>query len=415
MVSKARLKMALVCGKIAATLSKVLGQGTGEQIQGRVIDKIFPRSLKILSSNKRIIVVSSTNGKTTTTRLISTALSKKYPGTITNALGANQRPGLISALIENDAKDVWAVLEVDERTLPTVFDELNPEVLVFGNLSRDQLDRFGEVSSISKSWKAILKNHWPKIIANGCDPNIVFAVSGLNQEMITYAKLDSNWHDDANTCPICMSLFTWTDNFLFRCNNCGFQSPEKIERIEPVIDSIKSSLKLPGKWNESNAFLSYLTLKEIGLEDDEIFPSFGEVEEVSGRNAVFKLDEDRNIQLLLAKNPAGWNETLGYISQKKPDGLIFAFNCRIADGKDPSWLYDVDFEDCIFENVTVFGERALDMVVRLEVAGKNVTQVDDLKQALAHNAFAKETLLVASYTQFLQLSRSLPRIERQAK
>lgn len=415
MIYQIRFFIGQKLGLLASIFSRLFSRGSGEQIQGRIVDLICPRALKKNAANKRIIVISSTNGKTTTARLITNALESKYSSVISNALGANQRAGIVSALVNTKhisrSNEQIAVLEVDERSLPGMFDELNPELVVFGNLSRDQLDRFGEVSSISHSWKKMLVGARTHIIANGCDPHIVFAVKDLPVEQVRYVDIKSKWHDDAYSCPVCGDLLVWNDQSHFESKSCGFRTPKDTVDIEDNLkNKISSSLNLPGNWNLNNAYLAFHVCKHLDIDDSDIIERFSEVSEVEGRNAVFQLDDDRTIQLFLAKNPAGWNETLSHISIQPADSTIFAFNCNIADGKDPSWLYDVDFEGANINDIVVFGQRSIDLNTRLTVAGKNVYQVKDLKEALAHTAFATHTNLVASYTQFLALSRVLPKI-----
>ena len=125
---------------------------------------------------------------------------------------------------------------------------------------------------------------------------------------------------------------------------------------------------------------------------------------------MFSLLGNKTVQLYLAKNPAGWNETLTHISKDETAKTIFAFNCNIADGKDPSWLYDVDFETTPLNEVIVFGERNLDMTLRLEIAGKKVIRAESISEALEKCPENSHTNIVASYTQFLKLSRTLPKM-----
>lgn len=389
-----------------------MGLGAGEQIQGRVITALCPGALGIAAKNKRIIVVSSTNGKTTTTHLLATALEKHFGSVITNALGANQRAGVTAALVSADksTEKQWAVLEVDERSLPTMYEELSPEIVVLGNLSRDQLDRFGEVSSISLAWKEMFSGYDVHIVANGCDPHIVFSTTSVPENNVEFVDLASKWHDDAHTCPMCGSLLTWDDSSHFVCPTGDFATPQSLVNPAGVRIKIENALDLVGEWNINNATLAYFAAQHVCIDDDTIFSSWKDVRDIAGRNAIFQLSENQSVQLFLAKNPAGWNETLLHLSDSRNDATIFAFNCNIADGKDPSWLYDVNFEDAAIENATVFGERATDMIVRLEVAGKSPTRATDIKNALAAHSDATHINIVASYTQFLSLSRTLPKL-----
>jgi len=409
-----RNSIAMQAGSLAAKSSTFLGKGTGEQIFGRVVDKLDSNALKKLASNKRVIVISATNGKTTTTRLIVQAFRKQYSNVVTNALGANQRAGLIAALATHKSTsedEVFAILEVDERSLPGLFLEIDPELLIFGNLSRDQLDRFGEVSSISKSWRKMLSGSKAKVIANGNDPHIVYALSDLDEEQIIYVDTKSNWHDDANTCPNCGELLSWDLDSHFKSPTCGFSTPKKLEKqSSDLIEKVQNSLRIPGNWNVNNALLALYACKSYGIDERQIFESWKEVFDVSGRNAIYNMDGNKTVQLFLAKNPAGWNETLSHISKNNKGNTIFAFNCNIADGKDPSWLYDVDFENASIENIIVYGERELDMTLRLEVAGKKVIEANSLLDALSKCPDDSHVNIVASYTQFLKLSRLLPKL-----
>jgi UDP-N-acetylmuramyl tripeptide synthase len=355
----------------------------------------------IAAKDKQIIIVSSTNGKTSTTRLITAAIGEQYGIVISNALGANQKAGIISALVSKENREAkFAVLEIDERSLPTLFDDLSPAYLILGNLSRDQLDRFGEVASIATAWKKMLKDSDVKVIANASDPNIVFATKDLAPQNVTYIELDSNWHDDANTCNICGSLLKWSGND-FACTKCDFKKPSDLVSTSHYDSTIENSLALPGEWNKNNARLALKLLEQI---------------EIAGRNAVFNIGNDRTLQLFLAKNPAGYNELLNFISRSnlrsedihKPS-TIFAFNCNIADGKDPSWLYDVRFEDFELNTCFVFGQRATDMTLRLKIADKDVAKLNSLNEILKANKSVKHFYLIASYTQFHALSRSLPK------
>lgn len=407
-----RLRFSLLCGLIARKISQLLKQGSGEQIQGRIVDALCPRALGYYAKKKKNIVISSTNGKTTTTRLIAQAIKCKDGEVITNALGANQRAGVLAAFI-NGAKteSKWAILEVDERSLPGMYDELSPTLLVFANLSRDQLDRFGEVASISTKWKNMLRHSNAYIIANGSDPHIVFATSEIDPNNVTYLYTQTTWHNDSYTCPMCTGLLNWKSDSIFCCTQCSFTVPDKTIQISPPeIQKISETIQIPGSWNITNATFAREVLHFCKIDDKSIFDSWKKVEEISGRNAIYTIPGNHDVQLFLAKNPAGWNEMLTHVSQNKDAGLIFAFNCNIADGKDPSWLYDVDFEILPHDQIVVFGERALDMTVRLDVAGKRVRIEKNIEDALSALPNKEITYLIASYTQFLALSRILPKL-----
>ena len=409
-----RFRIALVLGNFASYLSTKFARGSGEQIKGRVINAISKDALKYCVKDKEIVVISATNGKTSMTRLIAQAVKEQYGSVISNALGANQKAGVIAALTSKDSVNAeYAILEIDERSLPGMFDDLSPDVLVLGNLSRDQLDRFGEVNSIATSWKKMLVNSDTYIVANASDPNIVYAVNEVNESNIEYVDIESNWHDDANTCNICGSLLLWTESN-YKCSNCDFRKPENVVYTKVYDSIIESNLALPGTWNVSNAKLALCALVKIGVDTNSIKKSWPNVKEVAGRNAIFNIGKNKTLQLFLAKNPAGYNVMLKHISNEiSKTGLddkcstIFAFNCNIADGKDPSWLYDVRFEEFSIGDCFTFGQRALDITLRLKIADKNVKKVDNLKQVFEIVSDTDKYYLIASYTQFHRLSKSL--------
>ena len=416
MIQELIFKVAVLLGNLASILAQKIGRGSGEQIRGKVISKISKAAVALASKNKEIIIVSSTNGKTSMTRLIASAIEEQFGVVLTNALGANQKAGIISALVSKNKDGAkYAVLEIDERSLPTLFQDLSPSYLLLGNLSRDQLDRFGEVNSIANAWKQMLHKSDVKVIANASDPNIVYATSEVSPENITYVELDSNWHDDANTCNICGSLLKWSGND-FACTKCDFKKPSNIAYTKVYDSIIENSLALPGEWNKNNARLALNLLEKLKIDNANIHVAWPKVKEVAGRNALFKIDENKTLQLFLAKNPAGYNELLNFISRSNlrnedihRPSTIFAFNCNIADGKDPSWLYDVKFEDFNLNQCFVFGQRATDMTLRLKIAGKDVTQLDSLNEIIKINQSVQHFYLIASYTQFHALSRSLPK------
>jgi len=413
MIQELIFKLAVLFGNLSSILAQKIGRGSGEQIRGKVIAKISKAAVALASKNKEVIIVSSTNGKTSMTRLIASAIDEQYGVVLTNALGANQKAGVISALVsKNSTVAKYAVLEIDERSLPTLFNDLSPSYLILGNLSRDQLDRFGEVNSIANAWKQMLENSDVKVIANASDPNIVYATSNVNSENITYVELDSNWHDDANTCNVCGSLLKWSGND-FACTKCEFKKPTNLAYTKVYDSIIENSLALPGEWNKNNARLALNLLEQLKIDNANIHMAWPKVKEVAGRNALFKIDENRTLQLFLAKNPAGYNELLKHvqseISENKNVATIFAFNCNIADGKDPSWLYDVRFEDFNLNECFVFGQRATDMTLRLKIAGKVVAQSTSLIEIIKANKKVEHFYLIASYTQFHSLSRSLPK------
>jgi len=402
----ARDRVALAAGRAAGWASKVSGRGAGTQVSGRVMLAIAPHLLADVAAGRRVAIVSATNGKTTTTRLLAEALRACGVDVVSNHTGANMPAGVAAAL-GRDTTSSTAILEVDERWVPKVVDPLRTEVLVLGNLTRDQLDRFGEVRSIAERWRAVCDTHPDlAIVANASDPHVVWSVGSAAN--ITWVALGAPWRSDAATCPECAALLTWTADS-FACDHCGFAQPEAAYRL--VGDTVQTptgpltlALQLPGDWNRMNAALALTTaIAHYGVEGDRALAGLRAVEVVSGRFSTVTLPDGRDARVLLAKNPAGWTEVLRWL-EPRPDSVVLAVNAHVADGRDPSWLWDVPYELLRGKAVAASGERALDVAVRLDYGNVDHHLEPDPMTAAA--SLPGEVAIIASYTQFTHLTRS---------
>ena len=406
-----RNRLAIALGRLAGWASRVSGRGAGTQISGRVALAIQPRLLAHLRGNDRVVAVSATNGKTTTTRFIVDALKAAGMSVVTNQTGANTASGITGALSAPHAPSI-ALLEIDELWLAHIVDSLEPELLVLGNLSRDQLDRTGEVRAIVSRWRAITDAApHRKVVANASDPNVVFAAQPAD---VTWVALGIEWRGDAATCPQCSALLGWPNGH-FACSACGFSEPHADYRVDGDqlrigTRAIKLSLAVPGAWNLKNAALAATVAEAFfGIPAESAVAAIGRVEIVSGRFSKRRLTDGRDARVALAKNPAGWNEVLRWLAGsggggERRSGIVLAVNAHVADGRDTSWLYDVDFELLKGLNVVASGERALDVAVRLHYAGINcAVEPDPLKAALAVGGESVE--IIASYTQFTKLTK----------
>ena len=198
-----RTRIAVIAGRLAGWLSRSTGQGAGATISGRVLNAIAPGALAELAPGQRIALVSATNGKTTTTRLLAAALEAAGQPVVSNSTGANLTSGIAPTLASARGPGA-AVLEVDERVVPRVVDPLGAELLVLGNLSRDQLDRYGEVHAVGDSWRKVAESHPDlRIVANASDPHVAWAAAPAKT---TWIELDTGWRADAATCPNCGAL-----------------------------------------------------------------------------------------------------------------------------------------------------------------------------------------------------------------
>jgi UDP-N-acetylmuramyl tripeptide synthase len=361
--------------------------------------------LSRLATGHRVVLVSATNGKTTTTRLLAAALEAQGEPVLSNHTGANLASGIASALAKAHQPS-FAVLEVDERVLPRVFDALRPELLVLGNLSRDQLDRYGEVRSVGDQWRKLCEAN-PKlvVVANASDPHVVWAASPADT---SWVRLGAGWRGDAATCPQCGELLAWTPDGY--SSVCGFAQPSTDSSLDGAVlmlgtERVKLDLALPGRWNVANAALAVVAATRLGVRAAHAAAAAATVTTVSGRYATYHLADGRPARVLLAKNPAGWTEVIDYLATIDTS-VVLAVNAHIADGKDPSWLWDVPYERLIGKTVAVAGERALDVAVRLRHAGVDCVVDRDPIDA-AQRLSGDSVHVVASYTQFHHLTKRL--------
>jgi lipid II isoglutaminyl synthase (glutamine-hydrolysing) len=404
-VTAARARLALTAGRAAGWASRVTGRGAGTQVSGRVMLGIEPDLLARVVAGRRVALVSATNGKTTTTRLLAEALRAAGTTVATNHTGANMPAGIAAALAREPDTEV-AVMEVDERWLPKVVDPLDVELLVLGNLTRDQLDRFGEVGAIAESWRDVCAKHAGiRVIANASDPHVVWAAEPAHP---TWIALGAPWRSDAATCPRCAALLTWSED-RFDCASCGFAQPDTPHRLDGdglVLDGerIPMQLRLPGSWNRMNAALALATaVLHFGVPIERAVAGLATVEVVSGRFSTRRLTDGRDARVLLAKNPAGWTEVLRWLRDSKA-AVVLAVNAHVADGRDPSWLWDVPYEVLRGLPVAASGERALDVAVRLEYGGVECFVERDPLVAAARLP-GPTVDIIASYTQFTHLTK----------
>jgi UDP-N-acetylmuramyl tripeptide synthase len=411
-----RTRLAARAGGMVATLSRRLGRGSGSVIGGRAILAIDPDALKQLSWGRRIAVVSGTNGKTTTTSLLSAAVSGHGP-VISNALGANLLPGLAAALAAAAPNARQAVLEVDEAWLGRAVMATDPEVVLLLNLSRDQLDRNNEVRRLAASWRQMITERQARgaaahIVANADDPLVAWAAH--EGRSVTWVGAGQRWTADAAGCPDCGGRIRFPDELggAWACADCRLRRPDLdvwLEGGDVVFadgQRVTVSLGLPGRINQANAAMAMVAAGRFGVARVEAVAAMAAMTEVAGRYRTVKVG-DASARLLLAKNPAGWLETFDLLSPA-PTPVVVAINAHIADGKDPSWLWDVPFERLRGRLVVATGERSADLAVRLRYADVDHRRQPDPLQAI-REAGAAHVDVVANYTSFQAINRRLAR------
>ena len=369
MTVPARTRAAARLGLMTSSLSRRMGKGEGMVIGGRVILRLAPNAIRDLAHDRVAALVSATNGKTSTTRLLATAVEQAGP-VISQHTGANMTSGVVVTLATGDPA-ATAVLEVDEAYLPQIFAATRPRVLLLGNLSRDQLDRMNEVAMVARRWRSMLTEAQDTIvIANADDPSIVW--SARNAPQVIWVAAGQVWTADSAVCLDCGALLT-RDGDHWGCPNCGFSRPTPQWTMEwcedhavvhgPGDATYDLRLSLPGRFNGANGALALVATVALGLDPAESARGMAGVDSVSGRYAVVKVGA-LWIRLLLAKNPAGWTELIG-VMPPAPTPVIVTINSNAADGRDPSWLWDVPFERLRGRTVVATGDRRRDLAVRL--------------------------------------------------
>lgn len=395
-LQRLRLSTALGAGRLAGSLSRRLGRGSGVVVRGRVALAVDPDALRRLSAGRRTVIVTGTNGKSTTTRLVTAALGGDVA---TNATGANMAPGVISALDESSSRT--AVLEIDELHVPAVMRATRPVVLLALNLTRDQLDRTHEVSRTSRLWGSAIREDRVTVVANAADPHVVAAaVEGRP----VWVDPGLRWTEDATVCPRCGTLLDWSTDGRWS-SECGLAMPTPDYTLTehgvrlPDGQEVAVSLNLPGRVNLGNAAFAIAAACALEVDPETAAQRLAEVRTVDGRYATLQLG-DRQAQLMLAKNPAGWAAALSMIDSGSV--LAIGINARIADGTDTSWLYDVPFERLAGRYIGATGDRRHDLAVRLHYAGAVPVVEEDLVR-VASQLPTGPLVVAANYTAFREM------------
>lgn len=375
-----RLRAATSLGRLAGGLSRTLGRGDGFVIGGRVVLATCPDAFRQLVAGRRVAFVSATNGKTTTTRLLAAAMGAAGP-VVTNTSGANMPAGLVAALARPQPgipPSAPAVLEADETYLPGLLPATSAPLLVLGNLSRDQLDRVGEVAMVARRWRSIFAaTPGVSAVANADDPHVAWAAGVIPN--VTWVSVGNTWTADSVLCPSCGAILRRDDRD-WSCA-CGFRRPEVAWRLDdgdvvtPEGERHPLQLHLPGTANQANAVMAVVAADALGVPPSVSVPAMSSVVSVGGRYQTVNLG-GRRVRLLLGKNPAGWAEMFGMLAPA-PAPVVIAINARAADGKDPSWLWDVPFEKLADRFVVATGERRHDLAVRLTYADVPHVTVED--------------------------------------
>ena len=436
-VERLRLGLAVATAKIVTRFVKLLKLGAASVLPGEIAHRLHPRLLQLLSQqfNQGLILVVGTNGKTTTSLLLKDILVNKGYDVIHNSTGANLINGLITCLVTNS--NLWGVLsadygilEVDENILPLALKECQPTHILALNLFRDQLDRYGEVDTISYRWQSAIAplSEDTYIIVNGDDPTLCYFGQNLSQKVLFFGLnepelyLDEIPHAvDSIYCPQCGTSLNYKGVYLshlgdYDCPSCDFT------KSKLSINSQEWSQILIGVYNKYNTLAAGLTAESIGVERDIINDTINNFKAAFGRAEELTVN-DKKVRILLSKNPVGMNETIRAVNDIKQINasatILMVLNDRIPDGTDVSWIWDVDTERLVASggDIVVSGDRVYDMALRLKYSSdrlkSNLNLIVEEKLADAVNKAleltpAQQTLyIIPTYSAMLEVRKLL--------
>ena len=413
-----RGRSALAVGSAARWASRVTGRGAGSMIGGLVAMNLDRSLLRQLGTGRRIAVITGTNGKSTTTRMVAAALrtigppeapGRRHQTVATNSEGANMDAGLVAALAA-DRHAGLAALEVDEMHVPHVSDAVNPGVIVLLNLSRDQLDRVGEINHIERTLRAGLARHPDAVVVANCD-DVLMTSAAYDCPRVVWVAAGGGWAGDSVSCPRSGEVIA-RDQSHWYSTGTDFKRPtpqwsydsENLYGPDGFVTPMQ--LSLPGSVNRGNAAQAVAAAVVMGADPAAAVAAVSGVDEVAGRYRTVRIG-DHTARLLLAKNPAGWQEALSMVD-KTAAGVVISVNGQVPDGEDLSWLWDVRFEHFDDTQVVAAGERGTDLAVRLGYAGVEHRLLHDTVAAI-ESCPPGHVEVIANYTAFLQLQRALAR------
>jgi len=375
-----RLKIAVLIAKFAALLSNRILRRSGETISGRVLLALYPRAITELSKNKKIICVSGTNGKTSTTKaLVSIISSISKLGTVaTSPSGSNLERGVAAALMQ---KSDFAVLEVDELHLSRVIEEAKPKVVLLLNLTRDQLHRMHEVKRVADRWaKSASAAPETLFVGDVDDPFVAVALNSAAQSK--RISFGGRKHQDGAVCPSCGKYLKWVRNN-YKCP-CGLTNSNPDEIFEAGSAAFRNATM-------ANVVGKYLGAKPIAVDEKSL------------ERSVDQIHKGVKANIRLTKNPASWTEALKSVTG---DNAVLIVNAREVDGIDTSWLWDISFSGLSGKRVVVCGERALDIAYRLHVEGIEAEITSSFKDAISKFESGASVQVLAAYTAFHELVNS---------
>ena len=439
----------LTAARAVGAASRASGRGGGTTLPGRLLLRMAPDALSRLGArlDRGTTIVSATNGKTTTAGMIAAILAAADRHPVHNRAGSNMTWGVATALLEQKGEE--GLFEVDEAWLPQVAEQLDPSLLVLGNLFRDQLDRYGEMETLAADWAKTVaaRAGRSRFVLNADDPAIADLGrdnAGERRQGVVYFGVEDDSQAlpelqhafDAKHCRRCGHPYAYERAFVghlghYSCPHCGARRPlpdvaataislRGMEGSRLAVRTpggeIELELPLPGLYNVYNALAAIAAALELGIPAATVGTALGTMRAAFGRVETIAIDSSQ-LSILLIKNPAGANEVLRTLlleaGEAKLD-LWIALNDRIADGRDVSWIWDADFELLAsgVRRVVCAGTRAPEMALRLKYAGwpENAIEVEpgierSLDRAVASSG--PRVFALPTYTALLELRKLL--------
>jgi len=437
------LSVEAATARAAGRLSRLAGRGGGTTLPGKLLWKLDPGAVDRLGARlpRGSALISATNGKTTTAAMAEAVLAPRVR-LAHNDSGANLVSGVASALLEADGAEL-GLFEVDEAALPEVASRLRPRAVCLGNLFRDQLDRYGELEHVAEGWRGAVAglDASSTLVVNADDP----LVAELGRDRVGTVRfgLDDPRHArpalqhaaDSKYCVVCGSPYDYDAAYVghlgdYRCPSCGHARPpldlaaralelrgldgSSFDLVAPE-GTRRIELGLPGLYNVYNALAAASLARALGASLDEIAAGLASFGAAFGRFERIPVGDGRTVLILLIKNPAGANEAIRtLVDGGAPSTVLIALNDGIADGRDVSWIWDVDFEPLAggLEHLVASGDRAAELALRFKYGGLDGAALEvvpaletALDRGLALTPPGGELVVLPTYTAMLALRR----------
>jgi len=432
----------IAAARAVAALSRLVGAGGGTTVPGKLLSTFDPGAVDRLAARlpAGTATLSATNGKTTTTAMAAEILRSRFRLAY-NRSGANLLSGVASTLLAAGDAEL-GLLEVDEGALPEVMRRVRPRAVCLGNLFRDQLDRYGELELVADRWRvAVAALPAGTTVVLNADYPLVGQLGGTLAFGIddpSVARPTLQHAADSKYCPVCGAPLVYAAAYVghlgdYRCPNGHIARPaldvaarsielHGLERVSFDLhlpaETRRVQLALPGLYNVYNAVGAAALAHALGATADEIDAGLGRFSAAFGRFERIAVG-DKTVLLLLIKNPAGANEAIRTLIDGGPPRLaVIALNDEIADGRDVSWIWDVDFEPLIvsLDRLIATGERAAELALRFKYAGMPEEAIDvepklerALHQGLALTPDGAELVVLPTYTAMLALRSTVAR------